>query len=230
MWFDDEQVCFAVEAIQWTTLRVFINNGKPYLYLDPQETTEDGDVMRAFGRKPTHKKWWTTFSIDNSGISFETHDYTQRPVPQRYDFVGFRERVTAPIQTTRTKSESATTYSANRTRPQSQEVDDNKIYTTVDESPKFPNGEAELLSYVRQSIIYPPKAIENNIQGTVVVQFVVKKDGSIGEIKVARGKSPELDEEAIRIVNTFTQFIPGKKNGQKINSWYTLPIRFKLPD
>ncbi|MDE6317852.1 MAG: energy transducer TonB, partial [Muribaculaceae bacterium] len=75
---------------------------------------------------------------------------------------------------------------------------------------------------------YPTMAMENNVQGRVVVQFVVTKDGSIGEVKVARGKDPDLDKEAVRVVKTLPKFIPGKMNGQAVNVWYTLPINFKL--
>ncbi|MDE6345014.1 MAG: energy transducer TonB, partial [Muribaculaceae bacterium] len=66
------------------------------------------------------------------------------------------------------------------------------------------------------------------IQGQVVVQFVVTKDGSVGEVKVVRSKDPDLDKEAVRVVKTLPKFIPGKMNGQNVNVWFTLPIRFKL--
>lgn len=94
--------------------------------------------------------------------------------------------------------------------------------------PQFPGGESALLKYLSDHIKYPETAIENNLQGRVVVQFVVKRDGSIGEVKVVRGKDPDLDKEAVRIVKTLPTFIPGRMNGQAVNVWYTLPISFKL--
>ena len=107
-------------------------------------------------------------------------------------------------------------------------VEDTKVFTSVEQMPQFPGGEAELLKWISTHIKYPAIAMENNVQGKVVVQFVVTRDGSIGEVKIARGKDPDLDKEAMRVVKTLPKFIPGKMNGQAVNVWYTLPINFKL--
>lgn len=103
-----------------------------------------------------------------------------------------------------------------------------EIFTAVEQMPQFPGGEAELMKYVGNHIKYPTMAAENNIQGRVVVKFVVKKDGSVGEVQVLRGKDPDLDKEAVRVVRTLPKFIPGKMNGQAVSVWFTLPINFKL--
>lgn len=103
-----------------------------------------------------------------------------------------------------------------------------KIFTAVEEAPKFPGGDAELYKWLSKNIRYPEMAQQNNIQGRVTVQFVVEKDGSIGEVKVVRGKDPDLDKEAKRVVKSLPKFIPGKMNGQSVRVWYTLPINFKL--
>ncbi len=103
-----------------------------------------------------------------------------------------------------------------------------EVFRAVEQMPQFPGGEAELMKYISKNIKYPPMAMENNIQGRVVVQFVVTKNGSIGEVKVIRSKDPDLDKEAVRVVKTLPKFIPGKMNGQAVNVWYTLPIMFKL--
>lgn len=107
-------------------------------------------------------------------------------------------------------------------------VEENKVFTAVEQTPQFPGGEAELMKYIQKNLKYPPVAMENNIQGRVVVQFVVTKTGKIGEVKVARGRDPDLDKEAVRVVKSLPDFIPGKMNGQSVNVWYTLPITFKL--
>lgn len=107
-------------------------------------------------------------------------------------------------------------------------VEETKVFTSVEQMPQFPGGEAELLKWISTHIEYPAIAMENNVQGKVVVQFVVTRDGSIGEVKIARGKDPDLDKEAMRVVKTLPKFIPGKMNGQAVNVWYTLPINFKL--
>lgn len=103
-----------------------------------------------------------------------------------------------------------------------------EIFTAVEQMPQFPGGEAELMKYVANHIKYPTMAAENNIQGRVVVKFVVKKDGSVGEVQVLRSKDPDLDKEAVRVVRTLPKFIPGKMNGQAVSVWFTLPINFKL--
>ena len=108
------------------------------------------------------------------------------------------------------------------------EVEENKLFTAVEQMPQFPGGEAELMKYISKNLKYPPVAMENNIQGRVTIQFVVTKTGKIGEVKVARGKDPDLDKEAVRVVKSLPDFIPGKMNGQAVNVWYTLPITFKL--
>lgn len=107
-------------------------------------------------------------------------------------------------------------------------VEETKVFTSVEQMPQFPGGEAELLKWISTHIKYPAIAMENKVQGKVVVQFVVTRDGSIGEVKIARGKDPDLDKEAMRVVKTLPKFIPGKMNGQAVNVWYTLPINFKL--
>ncbi len=107
-------------------------------------------------------------------------------------------------------------------------VDDNRVFDVVEQKPQFPGGEAALLKYVSEHIRDPAMAQENNIQGRVVVQFVVTKTGAVGEVKVVRGKDPDLDKEAVRVVKSLPKFVPGKMNGHAVNVWYTLPIQFKL--
>lgn len=103
-----------------------------------------------------------------------------------------------------------------------------KIFTAVEEPPSFPGGEKALYEFLKSNLRYPEMALQNNIQGRVTVQFVVEKDGSIGEVKVVRGKDPDLDKEAVRVVKSMPKFIPGRMNGQAVRVWYTLPVSFKL--
>ncbi len=103
-----------------------------------------------------------------------------------------------------------------------------QVFTAVEQMPAFPGGDAELMKYLSSHINYPPMAMENNIQGRVIVQFVVTKTGKVGEVKVVRGVDRDLDNEAVRVVKSLPDFIPGKMNGQAVNVWYTLPVTFKL--
>ncbi len=107
-------------------------------------------------------------------------------------------------------------------------VEDNRVFDVVEQKPQFPGGDAALLKFIQEHLHYPPMAQENNIQGRVVVQFVVTKTGAVGDVRVVRGKDPDLDKEAMRVVKLLPKFVPGKMNGHAVNVWYTLPIQFKL--
>ncbi len=105
---------------------------------------------------------------------------------------------------------------------------DDTIYRSVEQMPRFPGGEAALMKYINSHINYPTAAAMNKIEGNVVVQFVVKKDGSIGEVKVVRSVEKNLDREAVRVIKSLPKFTPGRQNGEAVNVWYTLPVPFKL--
>ena len=110
----------------------------------------------------------------------------------------------------------------------SAEADDEKIYDTVEEMPQFPGGEAAMLQWISNHTKFPAECQEMNIQGRVVVGFVIKKDGSIGPTKVIRSIYPAFDEEAVRVVKTLPNFYPGKHNDKPVDVWYALPVVFKL--
>lgn len=103
-----------------------------------------------------------------------------------------------------------------------------QVYTAVEQMPAFPGGDAALMQYISTHINYPPMAMENDIQGRVIVQFVVTKTGKVGDVKVVRGVDRELDKEAVRVIKSLPDFIPGRMNGQAVSVWYTLPVTFRL--
>ena len=103
-----------------------------------------------------------------------------------------------------------------------------EVFKAVEQMPTFPGGEAALMKYLREHINYPTVAMENNVQGKVIVQFAVTKTGKVGEVKVARSVDRDLDKEAVRVCKSLPDFIPGRMNGQAVNVWYTLPVQFKL--
>ena len=108
------------------------------------------------------------------------------------------------------------------------EKEPEKVFTFVEQKPEFPGGDAALYKFIGDNLVYPPMAIENGVQGRVIVQFVVTKTGAIGNVKVVRSVDRDLDNEAIRVCKKLPNFIPGKQNGQPVNVWYTLPVTFKL--
>lgn len=98
----------------------------------------------------------------------------------------------------------------------------------VEQKPEFPGGEAAMYKYLGDNIVYPSAASEEGIQGRVVVEFVVGKDGSITNVKVVRPRHPALDKEAVRVIKSMPKWIPGRNNGQPVKVTYTLPVTFKL--
>ena len=103
-----------------------------------------------------------------------------------------------------------------------------EIFKSVEQMPQFPGGEQALMKYLSSHINYPPMAAENNVQGKVIVQFVVDKTGKVGEVKVVRSVDKDLDKEAVRVCKSLPKFTPGRQNGQPVSVWYTLPVQFKL--
>lgn len=98
----------------------------------------------------------------------------------------------------------------------------------VEQKPEFQGGEAEMYKWLSSNIVYPSAASEEGVQGRVVVEFVVGKDGSISNVHVVRPRHPALDKEAVRVVKAMPKWIPGRNNGQPVKVTYTLPVTFKL--
>ena len=102
------------------------------------------------------------------------------------------------------------------------------VYDVVDSAPTFPDGMKACFQFIAKSIKYPAQAIENKEEGQVVVQFVVSKNGKLLNPIVVKSVSPLLDAEAIRVVNSMPDWIPGKHKAENVNSRFTLPVRFRL--
>ena len=92
----------------------------------------------------------------------------------------------------------------------------------------YPGGMQELMKYLQKEMKYPKEAQDKGIQGRVIVQFVVNKDGSICEANVVKSVDPLLDAEALRVVNAMPHWTPGKQRGQAVNVRFTLPLTFRL--
>ena len=103
-----------------------------------------------------------------------------------------------------------------------------KVFDVVEEMPSFPGGSAALMSYLNSNTKYPVVAQENGVQGRVIISFVVERDGSISDVKVARSVDPSLDREAQRVVKSMPKWKPGKQNGSTVRVKYTVPVVFRL--
>ncbi len=102
------------------------------------------------------------------------------------------------------------------------------VFFVVEKMPEFPRGEMELRKYIAQNIKYPVEAQEKGIQGRVYVKFVVSKTGKVIDVKIARGIHETIDKEAIRVVTSMPDWIPGMQRGENVNVQYTIPINFVL--
>ena len=98
----------------------------------------------------------------------------------------------------------------------------------VEVMPVFPGGDAALMKWLQDNLIYPVDAQERNIQGRVSLRFVVRPDGSVDGVEVVKGLDPSCDKEAVRAVKKMPKWIPGKQNGTAVAVYYSLPITFKL--
>ena len=103
-----------------------------------------------------------------------------------------------------------------------------KVFDVVEEMPSFPGGNGALMSYLASNIKYPVVAQENGVQGRVIVSFVVERDGSISDVRVARSVDPSLDREAQRVVKSMPRWKPGKQNGSAVRVNYNVPVVFRL--
>ena len=105
-----------------------------------------------------------------------------------------------------------------------------EVHTIVEQMPVFPGGEAALLAYLAQHLKYPAQAIRDRVQGIVLLRFVVLENGRVGQVQTIKSLEPHCDAEAKRVVKSLPRFIPGKQGGKAVRVWYTLPIRFMIPE
>ena len=103
-----------------------------------------------------------------------------------------------------------------------------EVFMVAEQMPEFPGGMKELLKFLQDNLKYPENAMKNNVQGRVIVQFVVEKDGTPTEFKVAHSVDPDLDAEALRVMKAMPKWKPGMQKGQVVRVKFTVPVSFKL--
>ena len=101
-------------------------------------------------------------------------------------------------------------------------------YTAVEQMPQFPGGNEALLKYISTHLKYPVIAAENGIAGTVTLRFVVSPTGEVTKVEILRPLDPSCDKEAIRVIKSLPQWVPGKQNGKPVPVYFTVPVRFRL--
>lgn len=112
--------------------------------------------------------------------------------------------------------------------PTAEDGDEGEIFEVAETAPTFPGGEEALMKWLQKNLKYPADAQDNGVQGRVLVQFVVNKDGSIVDPKVVKSADPSLDKEAMRVVRAMPKWKPGQQRGKTVRVRYTLPVTFRL--
>ncbi len=109
-------------------------------------------------------------------------------------------------------------------------VKDDTIYEVADVPPTFKGGPQALYNFIGSKLVYPPSAEKQGIEGTVVVRFVIDEKGNVVNAHTVRSSGNKvLDNEALRVIKSLPKWNAGKKDGEPVKVYYTLPIRFKLP-
>lgn len=103
-----------------------------------------------------------------------------------------------------------------------------EVFMVAEQMPEFPGGMKEMLKFLQENVKYPENAMKNNVQGRVIVQFVIEKDGTPTEFKVLRSVDPDLDAEALRVLQTMPKWKPGMQRGKIVRVKFTVPVSFKL--
>lgn len=111
-----------------------------------------------------------------------------------------------------------------------QEKKKDEVYVAVEQMAEFPGGQSELMKFLFMNVRYPENEKKNKVQGRVIVKFVISKDGKVTDPQVIRGVDPALDAEAIRLVKAMPDWIPGKIDGKPVDSYFNLPITFKIQE
>ncbi|MCM1297072.1 MAG: M56 family metallopeptidase [Muribaculaceae bacterium] len=102
------------------------------------------------------------------------------------------------------------------------------VYVAVDKTPEYPGGMDAMMKYLASNIRYPEEAQKKDIQGRVIVKFIVTEDGSVVDPSIVRGVDQSLDQEAIRVVKAMPKWTPGTVNGKPVSCYFTLPVNFRL--
>lgn len=103
-----------------------------------------------------------------------------------------------------------------------------QVHTYVEQMPVFPGGDAALQKYISEHLKYPAVSLEEGVQGTVMLRFVVNENGSVGEVQILKSLDPYCDKEAKRVVQSLPRFTPGRQQGKPVKVWFQFPIRFEI--
>ncbi|WP_300877750.1 energy transducer TonB [uncultured Bacteroides sp.] len=108
--------------------------------------------------------------------------------------------------------------------------EDETVEAVVDVRPTFPGGDGKFMEWISQHLVYPPTAIDKDLQGRVIIRFFIEADGTVSAAEVTRGIDEELDKEALRVIKALPRFNPARLDGKAVGYWFTIPIMFRLTE
>ncbi len=158
----------------------------------------------------------------DGGDSYDEAEYNRQQEQAEY------ESSQAYYNSQKNETKQSSNYQSENNSKSSEQNNLEITKNQVIEEPAFPGGTAALMKYIQEHLNYPQSAIENRIQGRVYIEFYIESDGKISDAKVKRGVSEELNAEALRILKSMPNWIPGTINGEKSRMKFTLPINFQL--
>lgn len=167
----------------------------------------------------------TTGEVMSADVSMPTTEAVSTALPADAMPTDDVER-TAPMTDT-SSAEATTEEGVQQSAPQ--KADEDKTYVSVDKPAEFPGGIRALMTWLGNNISYPKEAKDNNLEGRVIIKFVITKEGKIRDAWIIKGAAPSLDKEALRVVKAMPDWIPGEVVGKKVDSYFTLPVTFKIP-
>lgn len=135
-----------------------------------------------------------------------------------------------PADSEATASSSASTEATAKSEATAEPAKESRreVFVAVEKQAEFPGGMQAMMKWLKNNIRYPEDAFKNDIQGRVIIKFIVNADGSISDATVVKGISPSLDNEAIRVTMAMPKWEAGEVNGNKVASFFTLPVNFRL--
>jgi protein TonB len=174
-----------------------------------------------------------SYILADADIEYEylppvTKTETEKPKPKpNFSAFNFSESE-APDESEAIDMESFENKAIEISLPKEENENDESIILFPPIQPEFPGGEAGLRKFIAQHLIYPPDAIEQQIEGKVFVRFIINSKGKVIQPKIIRSVDSLLDKEALRIINMLPAWKPGMNNGKALNVSYTVPVTFRL--
>lgn len=195
---------------------------------------EKGDLVKAVEERWMDTETWVRKSRDTQKTYTVTYTYdaqgnwTKAVIALKTNYDGGVENQPAVITTSRTLTYGKGESTATGTGVSNQNGTSGEVLEVVEKPAEFPGGISAMQAYMRKNMHYPVKAMENGIQGTVKVSFIVEKDGSLSNIQVVQSKGDLLDAEALRVVKGMPKWTPGMQGGKPVRTKFTLPFPFRL--